>query len=749
MRFQTRLAHAAGFLASVVAVGFQLTTTGPAQAIVARTSAGHTVSYQPTVAQASVAWALAPLSPQTSGAATQSGVYKECASTEATCLAYFGGPVMRTTTLTPIFWEPEGLGLNYVGEYEKEIVRFLADIAADSGKETDFFSVLPQYYDTIGGAHHVANSVTTTSAITDTDPLPKAAGDLCATPYVKTTRPCVQDQGIRAELTSLIEKNSLPTGIGHEYIVFFPPGIDSCFDGGGSETDTNCSGTGYCGYHGTLNQATEKEVEYANEPDNGDPQYRFEFGGEEFESCATKKGLKEAAITLSSTSHEISESVTDPEVDEPALSWYDFHELNKTQYGEVGDMCAYEYSQGEAAGALIGETTVVPNSTSNQTINGHSYLLQTEWDNAHSTCSISEHTSVTRASFTDDVSAPVQTDEQVSVNGMGSFAPVAIENYEWRWGDGTTTTGSSPTAEHAYTSTEREAVRTFRVTLTVTDKNGNQDSVDHTVEIEDRRPSAAFALPVGATAGTPTQFEGSASSDPDGAIAAYEWAFGDDTTATGSSPSHVYASEGEYTVTLTVTDDAGNTSELSHTVTVAPAPPEPPAKTSGTTGGETVTESSSPGGSSAPSGGSSNATQSNLVHVNSVKQNKKKGTVALGVTVPGAGVLSAREASAAHISMVSPLAGALVAPAAYPVALVTSSKGKAKAKGPFIKAVRTTVSAAGKVTVQIVPNAAGSALLKSKHKLALKILMAFTPTGGTQGTLVQPVTLVLSAKKHK
>jgi len=154
-----------------------------------------------------------------------------------------------------------------------------------------------------------------------------------------------------------------------------------------------------------------------------------------------------------------------------------------------------------------------------------------------------------------------------------------------------------------------------------------------------------------------------------------------------------------------------------------------------------------PGGKSSTSG---KAAPSNITRVTSVKQNKKKGTVALTVTVPGAGILSAREASAAHGSLVTPLAGALVAPASYPVALVAATKGKAKAKGPFVKSVSLTPGAAGTLTIQIVPNAAGSALLKSKHKLAVKILIAFTPTGGTQGTLVQPVTLVLSAaKKHK
>jgi hypothetical protein len=38
----------------------------------------------------------------------------------------------------------------------------------------------------------------------------------------------------------------------------------------------------------------------------------------------------------------------------------------------------------------------------------------------------------------------------------------------------------------------------------------------------------------------------------------YEWDFGDGNTSTESNPRHVYKSAGSYTVTLTVTDDKGN-----------------------------------------------------------------------------------------------------------------------------------------------------------------------------------------------
>ncbi len=63
-------------------------------------------------------------------------------------------------------------------------------------------------------------------------------------------------------------------------------------------------------------------------------------------------------------------------------------------------------------------------------------------------------------------------------------------------------------------------------------------------------------------------FDGSASADADGSILSHEWTFPDDTTATGVSVTHSFATTGERTVTLTVTDDDGATATDVVTVTV-------------------------------------------------------------------------------------------------------------------------------------------------------------------------------------
>jgi parallel beta-helix repeat protein len=75
--------------------------------------------------------------------------------------------------------------------------------------------------------------------------------------------------------------------------------------------------------------------------------------------------------------------------------------------------------------------------------------------------------------------------------------------------------------------------------------------------------------------GSPVQFDGSASYDPDGSIVNYAWNFGDGTTGSGVSSTHKYATYNwngtaytPFTVMLTVTDNAGLTNTDSQLVTI-------------------------------------------------------------------------------------------------------------------------------------------------------------------------------------
>ena len=60
----------------------------------------------------------------------------------------------------------------------------------------------------------------------------------------------------------------------------------------------------------------------------------------------------------------------------------------------------------------------------------------------------------------------------------------------------------------------------------------------------------------------PIHFDASESYDPDGTIVNYSWDFGDGNTAIGVTANHAYSEDGNYTVTLTVTDDDGASASL-------------------------------------------------------------------------------------------------------------------------------------------------------------------------------------------
>jgi hypothetical protein len=82
-------------------------------------------------------------------------------------------------------------------------------------------------------------------------------------------------------------------------------------------------------------------------------------------------------------------------------------------------------------------------------------------------------------------------------------------------------------------------------------------------------PVAAFTYsPEDPHAGETASFDASSSQDPDGEVVGYQWDFGDGNTGGGALAVHSYAKPGDYTVALTVTDNAGLTDTEQNTVHV-------------------------------------------------------------------------------------------------------------------------------------------------------------------------------------
>jgi subtilisin family serine protease len=72
--------------------------------------------------------------------------------------------------------------------------------------------------------------------------------------------------------------------------------------------------------------------------------------------------------------------------------------------------------------------------------------------------------------------------------------------------------------------------------------------------------------------GLSCSFDGGGTIDGDGSISGYVWDFGDGGSATGVTPAHTFSSDGNYAVTLTVTDDDGATDWDSRVVQVSSDP---------------------------------------------------------------------------------------------------------------------------------------------------------------------------------
>ncbi len=95
------------------------------------------------------------------------------------------------------------------------------------------------------------------------------------------------------------------------------------------------------------------------------------------------------------------------------------------------------------------------------------------------------------------------------------------------------------------------------------------------LEVTNQPPVASTAgtTPTSGTAPLAVQFNGTQSSDPDGIVASYAWDFGNGATSILATPTHTYSAAGNYTATLTVTDNSGATATASVLIAVSAAPP--------------------------------------------------------------------------------------------------------------------------------------------------------------------------------
>jgi len=157
----------------------------------------------------------------------------------------------------------------------------------------------------------------------------------------------------------------------------------------------------------------------------------------------------------------------------------------------------------------------------------------------------------------------VNEDTLITLDGSASTDNVAITAYTWTFTDVTvkTLTGAKPT----YTF---NTPGVYTITLNVTDAAGNwaTDTVIITV-LDVTKPIANAGQDQTVNVGATVTFDAGGSTDNVGVVS-YEWDFGDGTTGIGKTTTHTYTTAGNYTVTLTVKDAAGNYATDSITITV-------------------------------------------------------------------------------------------------------------------------------------------------------------------------------------
>jgi PKD repeat protein len=167
-------------------------------------------------------------------------------------------------------------------------------------------------------------------------------------------------------------------------------------------------------------------------------------------------------------------------------------------------------------------------------------------------------------SFTSSPSSPTEI-QTITFSDTSTDPDGTIASRSWSFSDGFTSTAQNPTHRFADGGTKS-------VTLSVVDNDGFGNSVTQSVSVANVAPSAAFSFDV---TGLSVAFTDQSThpNAPNDHVVSWSWDFGDSGTSTSQNPTHSYSAQQVFTVSLTVTDDDGLTSTVSHDVDLSNVAP--------------------------------------------------------------------------------------------------------------------------------------------------------------------------------
>lgn len=178
---------------------------------------------------------------------------------------------------------------------------------------------------------------------------------------------------------------------------------------------------------------------------------------------------------------------------------------------------------------------------------------------ATSTINVTTTLSGQTANFTFSPATPA-VNQDIFFNA--STSTVSGATFTWDFGDGTNGTGVTATKRYARAGT-------YTVVLRATNTVGQSASTSRSITVSSTSPQVVGSFTFSPTSPAVNQevfFNASASRPENGN---YAWNFGDGRTGSGVTPVHRFEAPGTYTVTLTVTNDVGQSATATRTVTVS------------------------------------------------------------------------------------------------------------------------------------------------------------------------------------